>query len=528
MESAVDPKEKFIRYYFYLYLAVIFLHLAFNLQGSSATLYTYFLIAGLMGVATIALPLRHSLPFMFFFLIFEGQGRILTGYNPFFRIVFDLYLAIIILKNLVKVRILFPKDKLPLLIYTLFIMHFAWWTIEIFNPRGANVFASLATSKFYIFPIVLFLGILSSDLRVESKEFQNYLFWYFIVLFIGIILCGVQMNFGADFMHGISPNYSYLFKKYQAYSGKLFRPWGTTHIPGGYSGILCYVVGFIFMFRSSDDMGVSLSKRKVRIRYVIYIIFILASWYTMLISQVRTLFIQNLMITILCILLRVWGLKAKSKTILALTVGTLISVGVSSLFLNNLTDFSDKFQLANSIVRIEQLDKTGIMSKRASPSTVLDKLSSDMEIPFGWGPGMTTTFLPAFVEAQKKRWDLKRYQFWALDNFYVFALLELGLGGIFIILISFFIPAFIFKYMVKLKGVQEENSLSSMAPALAVGIVVIIANWGAVLLPFNPVSFFYWFYVAIAMKEYNRMVTKYPQFETSANRVEDQALPPAL
>ena len=97
---------------------------------------------------------------MILFSFFEGQIRILLGYNPIARILFDILLVIGILRVFIIEKKFYESKNIPPLILWLIILHIAWWVLELFNPLGAGVFPSFATAKYYIFPFFCFLPYL--------------------------------------------------------------------------------------------------------------------------------------------------------------------------------------------------------------------------------------------------------------------------------------------------------------------------------------------------------------------------------
>ena len=68
-----------------------------------------------------------------------------------------------------------------------------------------------------------------------------------IVISIECFLCIYQLSQGTEFMTRISGNYASLFRKFKEFAGWKFRPWGTSHNPGGMSQYIYLTIPLVLL-----------------------------------------------------------------------------------------------------------------------------------------------------------------------------------------------------------------------------------------------------------------------------------------
>src|SRR5690606_31407108 len=108
-------------------LVIYAAHILLNFLGSPLIKYVY----ALSVMYFIYLAFRKSwqelfIPtFIFFFL--EGQGRIVWEYNAISRIIFDLFLVIVLLRFTVTRGSIALPSKLPLFFKLMILGHFGWY-----------------------------------------------------------------------------------------------------------------------------------------------------------------------------------------------------------------------------------------------------------------------------------------------------------------------------------------------------------------------------------------------------------------
>ena len=66
------------------------------------------------------------------------------------------------------------------------------------------------------------------------------------------------------------------------------------------------------------------------------------------------------------------------------------------------------------------------------------------------------------------------------------------------------------------------DKVKSLIPSLTIFYILIIGNWGAIALPFNPESFYFWLYASIAVSvAFSREVKEDGEVENKVEKDED-------
>lgn len=452
-------------------------------------------LAGITFLAAIALDWEYYLYSMMLFGVFEGQGRILTGYNPVFRLLFDVLLLIGMARVFIKHKKLFSQKLLPNLFYFFLVMHFIWWTVSLFNPLGAGPLPSFATAKYYIFPFLLFFAHMLEPLDVNKKTFNTFVVMMMAIISVECILCIYQLSQGTDFMSRISGNYTNLFRKFKQYEGWRFRPWGTSHSPGGMSQYI-YLTLPLILIMNPENFG---SPKKRKLFNVLLYLFIALSWFTMFISQVRSAWIKHILTVVISSIVAFVVGKDKLKRIINF-IFALVVFGIIGYFgSTQFPSIQKSLDLTSSISRLENLQRKGIQGQREGLGEVIHHLKERVQLPLGFGPGMCTSYLPHFPARRKQLIDIPEWHFWALDNFYAFSILELGIGAFFYVGTIFILMFFITIRTFVLFRRKHFERVRLLVPVVSLYVVTIVGNWGAVGWPFNPESFYFWLYTAIAV-----------------------------
>lgn len=432
---------------------------------------------------------------MILFGFFEGQGRILLGYNPLARVLFDILLILGIARVFIKEKRFFSLHSMPPLIFRFMILHFIWWVIELFNPIGPGPLASFATAKYYIFPFFLFFAMTLKPIDIKSRFFQNFIIILLIVTALECALCIHQMSLGSEFMGKISGNYNSLFKKFENFTGFFFRPWGTTHAPGSAS-LLLYLSLPLCFFVDFDQYKTKKGKSLI----IIGVIFvILLSWFALFISQVRSAWIKHILITFTYSFIYFAISPNKLKLTIRSIALTLIFGTVLSVFSGSFKKVEKDLNLTSAFGRIAELEKSNLQDHRSGFMTAATYAMEKVVFPLGYGTGMCTGFLPQFEKQRRSLLEFAHDDFWALDNLYVFLTLELGIGALFYLGSVFSIIIFISIRALVLFRRAKFNEVRILVPVLSVFYILIIGNWGAIALPFNPESFYFWIYASIGV-----------------------------
>jgi len=416
---------------------------------------------------------------------------VLSGYNFLFRIAFDLFNTLFLLRLILRNRKIVDAAVIPKVMIGFFILHLSWFIISLFNPTGVTPIYALATVKYYILPIVLFFSMLTIEALSDLRYLRRLGMIVLIFTLVNTSLCIYQMYIGDQSVNQMSSNYTTLFKKYEFFQGKFFRPWGTSHEVGGTSVILTCTLGFLFLY----------VRKNHRIwKGVIFFAAIGLSWATLFICQHRSQFIKHSLI--LSGIIFVLYFIANRSRIKALVTGfvLLMSLPVFLLFVPDLAFVEQDARLETASKRYSNLLETGISQKRPSLSNVIDRITNHANLPFGYGPGMVSNFIPQIGQRRKELIGVEEHYLWSGDNLLMFTVLELGIGALFYLPLFLIAPVVILRRVIRMDREKQADQFQVGLICFVVLCVLILGNWGYVGLPFNPESFFFWIWTVIGWK----------------------------
>lgn len=456
--------------YFYFFEIAVFLYLAFTKKWSELLVPT------------------------FVFIMIEGQGRVLGNFNIFIKNIFDIYLIILFIRSYIVNSQYFNFRKIPTFFYLMMLCHFLWYVVQLFNFQNVGFMGVVLASKIYIFPFLFFFMFLND--KIDFNNFNNN---RVSLIFIGVLVAQSflifhQKELGESHMLAVSASYARPMG--DKFIGNLFRPFGTSHLPGGISVYVSYVVCMFFFFTTKNKL-ISFLK----IGSVFLLIF---ACFTM---QVRTAFIQMLLVIFLSAIYI--SLEGKKKYFfIPLIFSTLLLIPVAFDNVEKIDQTFPTLDLGKSIQRFEILqDADQVLSQRAS----FKKFSNTMEekltrTPLGLGPGRTGAANAMFVGRIKNDLAYDMSYSWTLDNLFVSLAIDLGIGMIFytFMIVGFplyFMANSIYRY-VKFGQINPVLGTSSVAMC-----VILMSCWGAIAIPYNPISFFFWFFISSAIIELEKEKT---------------------
>ncbi len=105
---------------------------------------------------------------------------------------------------------------------------------------------------------------------------------------------------------------------------------------------------------------------------------------------------------------------------------------------------------------------------------------------------------------------IKKEFLWTSDNLIISFALDLGIGGLFLLTLIIFIPIYFVKYLLKMYAHKDEFHYHLLLICTSSALVIILGNWGAVGLTYNPESFIFWMYAAFGFK----IIGKYKDAKT--------------
>jgi len=484
-------KSKIVTLVHFLNLIFIALNFTFNFLGNPALKYVYLIHVVLILFACFTFDIHDSMPEIFTLFFLEGQGRIIWGYSSWARIIFDLTTAVALLKIFIRNKKLIDLNKVPRPLMIIFGLHVLWYIIELFNLNGLSIFAAIAASKIYIFPILFFLGMVQSNFSVLDPKFKTSLFFFFLILILEMALNFYQVTLKQNHLLAISPHY-YKAMKDGIFTEMLFRPFATTQLPGALSAFLFLTAGFVHFFK---DNGKNI---------IFKVIIIGTSLFNIMLCQVRSAIVKYLLIVLFIQIGKMIYDRFRLRTMVPFFVIAIISIFGMNEFLNNKESSGDEnIDYAKS--RISTLTEVKKVQKERINiedfyQIMTDKIS---QYPIGFGPGMTGAAASLNAEELKNSKFITSAMIWTSDNLLISLIIDFGIGAIFYISLVLYIPFYFLRYLFYFyKNNNEENFriLSIVASSM---IVILIGNWGALGLTYNPESFIYWFLAALGFNIIN-------------------------
>lgn len=476
-----------MRKIFFLLLVV---HFIFNFAVLPGLNIVYALEVGIVFFHLLQRGWKESALLIISLFFIEGQGRILWEYQPFFRLLFDILLIVAFLRKAIRSKRIFPTDLLPNYMLLLIILHFFWYAVQLFNTDSVGFVGVLAAAKIYIVPFFVFFLFLMEPInnRQRLEKIQKLVIF---MLLAQSALAIFQMVNKEQVLLDLNPYYSQPLHG-DKFTGKFFRPFGTGFNPGGFSVYYYLTIGLIFLVPS---------KRWVNALKVLTVI---AGSAALFISQVRSAMVKFLLIFAATQFI-IWvsaHKKFKASVKYVFVVFTILFF--SAPYLSSLDyvelDLQNSLDRFSSLSRIETLESNRIGFDKFF-RVLSDKLD---ENPIGLGPGRTGAANTFSMREILKDPIYGRFSSWAYDNLWVSLAIDLGWGAIFYILIVSLFPLKLLFYAIFSRNQLDPTTFRIIMISSVTLFVILLGNWGAVALPYNPESFMFWLWVSIGWSEYNK------------------------
>jgi hypothetical protein len=104
--------------------------------------------------------------------------------------------------------------------------------------------------------------------------------------------------------------------------------------------------------------------------------------------------------------------------------------------------------------------------------------------------------------------DVDTDLYWSSDNLFVSIAAELGIGGLFLILMILGTPFILASLMFSALRANNHVVYRSVCYCFVSILIITLGQWGAVGLMYPPEFQYYWFYVAIAMSSFYKAFPK--------------------
>lgn len=475
----------------YLLLLVIF---AMNFMGSPSLKYAYLIYSVFIYLSILIFKAQTTLPLIISYAFIEGQGRILWGYHPASRIAFDLLIVIATIRGFISRKDIKIARLLPQHMLILIALHFLWYVVEMFNIDGINTLAAIAGTKIYIFPFFLFIYFRQNEDFFVMDNLKIVANLIIFLLFMECALSLYQLQNMENFMLSISQNYSKAMRV-DIFVKEKFRPFGTTFVPGGISVLIFLTAGLVFI------------RRKLSAWLISGLFILLPLFFVVLIvCQVRSAMLKFFAVIIgILISLFINSQKKVTTSIRIAAITFLVLPVITFYFYPKIEKYVETYiNLEAGLQRWEGFESVDdVAAHRVTPSYALDiaikKLS---EFPMGVGPAMTGAAGSLSTDLIAKDPIYHRSTFWGYDNFYLSMIVEFGFGAIFYLAYFFSVPLALIYFYKEMYRAGDYLKARLISISLVNIVVILLGNWGAQGIGFNPESFFFWFWAAIGFNTY--------------------------
>ena len=232
--------------------------------------------AALVGACiTIVFPIEYALFAYLAYLSIEGALKINSNYNPVVHVGGDLLLGVLLMRSFTDQKS-GGFSKFPHTPFFKVISIFSIWLfLQYVNPFGLGLLPSIAGTKLYL-SMVFFCFLIFHHL--ERKHIDALLMCVIILATIQAMIASVEYLYGQAFVLGLHQRYKSIAGV--RFIGALYRPFGTSAVPGGPS---------VWIFLTSPMAAYLLIKPKSSVvAMVLSGIFFAASIPALLFCQVRT------------------------------------------------------------------------------------------------------------------------------------------------------------------------------------------------------------------------------------------------
>lgn len=478
-------KSSLLNFFLIINLLALFVTFGLNFLGSPVLKYHYIIHILITIAAIVLFDFSQILPIILTLYFIEGQGRIIWEYASWSRIIFDALVFLSIIKIFIVKRKIINLQSVPAPYVLLISLHFLWYAVEFSNLYSVSYFAVMAATKLYIYPILFFLGLAQTNFDVYEKNFQKTLNFFILLLLMELALSFFQFSVKETHILKISPYY-YKAMTDGVFAGKLYRPFGTTQLPGAISSFLFLTVGFLFL------------KAESKLGYFFRIILIAASGFTIILCQVRSAFVKFLLVIIIIYLGELIFYRFRAKSFIGLILIFIILLFGNQYVTSNQASTGDESvdYIRDRIGSLAEVNK--IKGSRLTTDQFMKIVSLKLsENPLGLGPGLTGPSGSMSKDELVGNRFINAGMTWTSDNILIALVIDFGFGAIFYILVILYIPAYFIRFLVIYFQKKNYKSYKILLVCFSSILAIIIGNWGAIGITYNPESFAFWFFTAI-------------------------------
>lgn len=460
-------------------LAVIVMGWAFpqlNVKGIAVS--TLALILTIM----VVIPMKWSLFVCLIYIGFEGVLKIISDYNPVVHIGSDILVILLFLRALSRA---FTRGNplpgyLPPLM-ALFIFHFTWVIITLFNPYSLGFIPSIAGSKIYVtMPLLFFFGYYLCE---NVDDFHFFVRGFILVALAHTAFGLYQGMIGPSSVLSLHPRYAI---QLEMYKDSAFRPFGLTNLPGGPAIYLS----------SALPLTIYYALRSKSLFRLFLFGFCAAALSLIMLCQVRSALLKTILGTGI-FLTGYLSISIRSKGRERIGIGAVVVAAlILVIAMPKITNYSSEQSESNKVAIERTLSLFDYDKIKHARRGTWDRFVTYLgEVPFGAGFARVGASAGAF----KNTYDpyFKPYYFFA-DNFWIACLVEVGLPGMFVLtLILFSVVGKGFSIGTKLRS--QQHRLAAYA-ILAVVVPLIVGLYGSEGILYNPDASFFWLLSGILLK----------------------------
>lgn len=481
-EAKIFPKKvKFILLFNFIALILTFV---LNFMGHPSLKYVYVFHLTIAFTSIMFYEVSDILPIILTIFFLEGQGRILWEYASWSRIAFDILMLLAVLKIFIKQKKIFDFKRTPPILILFISLHFLWYLVEFSNLYSVSTFAVLGAAKLYVYPMLFFFGFSQLNIDVFDKRFQKTITFFILLLVLELALSIYQFNMKESLVLKLSGYYHKAMSD-GIFTGLLYRPFGTTQLPGAISAFIFLTAGLLFF------------KVQSKILVILRIAVIAASAYVLILCQVRSALIKYVMIILLIHFGEMVYYRFKLKGFLnLLPIILLFLAGLH--FLNSFTQKSgvDLNYVKDRISSLADVNK--VRGARLNTEEFFKIVSTKLsDNPMGLGPGLTGAAGSLSKDLLIDNPFVNSGMTWTSDNIIIALIIDFGYGAIFYLLMICFIPFFFMRHLVIYFRAKNENGFRTILICFSSILTILVGNWGAIGLTYNPESFVFWLFSAI-------------------------------
>ncbi|MCM2323103.1 MAG: hypothetical protein NDJ90_07550 [Oligoflexia bacterium] len=442
----------------------------------------FFIIFAAVAVGILVVPYQWAIRILFAYLGFEGMAKILTGYNPVVHVGADLLVLALTgrwLLALLLQRAAVPRELPPL--KPLFALHLTWFFIQFFNPYALGIVPSLAGVKVYV--TMLLLYVFGFYLAKDRKSVEWFMAIWVLTVVIQVATGLFQAWQGPASVLAISPGYAGPLSKFDGYA---FRPFGTTHLPGGPSVLIFLGAPFFMYFLVSCRSWLT----KAFLASVLPLATLL-----LLLCQIRASLMKAIVGSALFLFIVAWhsSAQARRRFLVAIPVAAaLLAFALPTLTQKWAGERADNTRAIARSLSLFDYD-TAIAARRGAAERI--GIFAEM-VPLGAGLSRTGAAGGKFADraAKDPHFPLGFFS----DNFWAATIAELGIPGSAILTMLIF--AILGRGALAIRRTRIPQVQALQAALLCPLLAIVVGLWGAEGLLYNPEAAFFWFFSGVLMR----------------------------